>query len=148
MRTWDRLQALFRREQLDRELDDEIRSHIELATEDYVRRGFPAAEARRQARLKFGAIEASKDAHRDSRGIASLDALFYDLRFAIKSLKHDRSFTAAAVIVIARHAGHIHARSVDLRPGDTSLFVHGEVLDALKQIVQERAVVRAIEAAR
>jgi putative ABC transport system permease protein len=105
VRTWDRIRALLRREQLDRELDDEIRAHIELATEDYVRRGFPPAEARRQARLKFGAIEASKDAHRDSRGIAWLDALFYDLRFAIKSLKHDRSFTAAAVIVLALAIG-------------------------------------------
>jgi putative ABC transport system permease protein len=105
VRTWDRIRALFRREQLDRELDEEIRLHIELATEDYIRRGLPPADARRRARLKFGSIEASKEAHRDTRGIAWLDGLFYDFRFAIKSLKHDRSFTAAAVIVLALAIG-------------------------------------------
>lgn len=100
MRTWRRLRALFRREQLDRELDDEIRSHIELATDDYMARGMSETEARRQARMKFGAIEASKDAHRDSRGIVWLESLLYDLRFALRALIRERAFAATAVLML------------------------------------------------
>ena len=60
MSAWNRLRALFLRDRLDRDLDDEIRLHMELAIEDYMRRGCSPAEARRMARLKFGAIDASK----------------------------------------------------------------------------------------
>ena len=63
---WTRFLSVFKKRDLDREFDDEARSHIALATEDYVQRGMPLAEAQRLAQVKFGAIEASKDAHRDS----------------------------------------------------------------------------------
>lgn len=105
MRTWHRLQALFRRGPLDRELDEEIRSHIELATEDFIQRGLMPAEALRQARVKFGAIEASKDVHRDARGIAWLDGLVYDLRFAFRALLRERLFTATAILMLALALG-------------------------------------------
>ena len=70
-----RLVSLFRREALDREFDEEAQLHLDLAVEDYVRRGTPEAEARRLARVKFGAVEASKDACRDSRGLPWLEGL-------------------------------------------------------------------------
>src|SRR5690348_9301624 len=105
MRIHHRLRALFLRKQLDRELDEEIRSHFEFATEDYVRRGLPPAEARRRARMKFGATEASKDAHRDARGIASLDALLYDLRFALRALQRERFFIGTAILMLALAIG-------------------------------------------
>ncbi len=101
MSAWKRLRALFLRGQLDRDLDDEIRSHMELAIEDYMRRGYPPAEARRMARLKFGAIEASKDAHRDARGMVWLEGLFHDLRFAVRGLARDRGFTLTSIMMLA-----------------------------------------------
>src|SRR5882724_11741430 len=88
-----RLLSLFRREALDHDFDEEAQLHLDLAVEDYVRRGMPEAEARRLARVKFGAVEASKDAHRDSRGLAWLDGISYDLRFALRGLRRDRGFT-------------------------------------------------------
>lgn len=100
MNAWKRLGAVFRRGQLDREFEDEIRSHIDLATEDYLQRGLPLGEARRHARLKFGAIEASKDLHRDARGIVWLDGLWCDFRFALRSLGRDRSFAATAAVML------------------------------------------------
>jgi putative ABC transport system permease protein len=100
-----RLIALFRREALDREFDEEARSHLDLAVEDYMRRGTPEAEARRLARIKFGAVEASKDAHRDSRGLAWLDGIFTDLRFALRGLRRDRAFAVTAVTVLALAIG-------------------------------------------
>jgi putative ABC transport system permease protein len=105
MSAWNRLLTLFRREQLDHELDTEIRSHIELATDDYIQRGMPYADAQRQARLRFGAVEASKDAHRDARGLAWLEGLAYDLRFAIRGLARDRGFTLTAITTLALAIG-------------------------------------------
>src|ERR1700722_3945298 len=99
--TWARAISMFRKRKLDREFDEELRSHIELATEDYIRRGMPPADARRLARVKFGSIEASKDAHRDSRGIAWLEALFYDLQFAMRALIRERAFAATAILMLA-----------------------------------------------
>lgn len=101
MRAWKRLQALFAREQLDHEFDEEARSHVELATNDYVQRGMPEAEARRLARVKFGAMEASKDAHRDSRGVVWLDALVYDIRFAMRALRREPAFAATTILLLA-----------------------------------------------
>lgn len=74
---------------------------VELATEDYLGRGYSPAEARRQALLKFGAVEAAKDAHRDSRGLAWLEGLFYDLRHAVRALARDRSFTLTSIVMLA-----------------------------------------------
>src|ERR1700676_3295967 len=98
---WARFLCLFKARDLDREFDDEARSHLALATEDYVQRGMPLAEAQRLARVKFGAIAASKDAHRDSRGLPWLEGLFYDLRFALRGLLRDRSFALTAIAMLA-----------------------------------------------
>lgn len=80
---------------------EEFRSRLDLAVEDYVERGYPPEEARRVARVKFGSIEASKDTHRDTRGLAWLEGLFYDFRFALRSLMRDRMFTVTAIMMLA-----------------------------------------------
>jgi putative ABC transport system permease protein len=100
-----RLLSLFLKRDLDREFDAEARSHIAFAIEDYVQRGIPLAEAQRLARVSFGSIEASKDAHRDSRGLPWLEGIFYDLRFALRGLKRDRAFTLAAIAMLALAIG-------------------------------------------
>ena len=105
MQTWARFVAVFKKRGLDEEFDDEVRSHIALATEDYVQRGVPPAEAQRLARTRFGAIEASRDAHRDSRGLPWLEGLFYDLRFALRGLRRDGAFTLAAIAMLALAIG-------------------------------------------
>jgi putative ABC transport system permease protein len=97
--------SLFRRTALDREFDEEARSHLDLAAEDFVRRGMSEADARRLARMKFGAVEASKDAHRDSRGLPWLEGLVYDLRFALRGLRRDRAFTVTAITMLTMAIG-------------------------------------------
>ncbi len=87
--------------ELDREFDEEARTHIDLATVDYIQRGIPEAEARRMARVKFGAIEASKDARRDSRGFAWLDGLVGDLRCSTRALARDPGFSLTVVVILA-----------------------------------------------
>jgi putative ABC transport system permease protein len=103
--SWARFLSVFKKRGLDREFDDEALSHLALAIEDYVERGMPLSDAQRLARVKFGAIEASKDAHRDSRGLPWLESLFYDLRFALRGLQRDRAFTLAAIAMLALALG-------------------------------------------
>jgi hypothetical protein len=97
--------SAFRRESLDREFDEEAQLHLDLAVDDFVRRGTSEAEARRLARMRFGAVDAAKDAHRASRGLAWLDGLFFDLRSALRSLRRDRAFTLTAVTILALAIG-------------------------------------------
>ncbi len=97
--------SIFKKGDLDEEFDVEARSHIALATEDYAKRGMPLDEAERRARVEFGAIEASKDAHRDSRGLPWLEGLFHDLRFALRRLRRDRAFTLTAIVTLALAIG-------------------------------------------
>ncbi len=105
MKLWKRMRALFARERMDREFDEEIRSHIDLATDDYVQRGYSTDEARRLARVKFGAVESAKDAHRDSRGFAWMEELRYNLRFAVRGIIRDRLFAFATVTILALAIG-------------------------------------------
>jgi predicted permease len=105
MTAWNRLCALLQRKQLDGEFDREAESHLDLATEDYIRCGYPATEARRLARVKFGAIEAAKDAHRDSRGIAWIESIFGDLRYALRGLWRDRAYATTAILLLSLAIG-------------------------------------------
>ena len=60
--------SLFRKQRLDGDLDAELASHLDLAAEEHRHKGVPAEEARRQATLRLGGIEQSKEEHRDARG--------------------------------------------------------------------------------
>lgn len=99
-RVWQRCVSLFRKRALDADFDEEARTHIALATDDYVQRGVPRSEAQRLARLKFGSLTAAKDAHRDSRGLAWLDGVLFDLRMALRTLRRDRGYTTTALVML------------------------------------------------
>ena len=64
-----RLSALFRRRHLEDDLDEELRSHLEMAIELNLRKGMPPAEARREALRSFGGVEQTKERYRDQRGL-------------------------------------------------------------------------------
>ena len=70
-----RLRNLFRREKLERELGDELASHLAMHIEDNVRAGMSPEEARRAALLKLGGIEQMKESYRERRGLPQLEAL-------------------------------------------------------------------------
>ncbi|MEO8451283.1 MAG: ABC transporter permease [Gemmatimonadota bacterium] len=101
-----RFRALRHRDRLERELDDEVRTHVEMETEDIVRtRGLPPVEARRQALIAFGGVEHFKEAHRDARGTRWIEELGQDLRYAVRSLLNAPSFSASATLVLALGIG-------------------------------------------
>jgi len=104
-RALSRLFSFFRKPHLDAELDDEIAAHLEMAIEENLRLGLSPLEARRQALVRFGAMDLVKDQHRESRGIMKLDVLLLDLKYTIRSLRHDRGFTLVAVLILALGIG-------------------------------------------
>jgi predicted permease len=96
-----RLRALFARSQVEREMDDELRLHFELQARDHQQRGLDPNQAQRAAVHSFGGVDHVKEAYRDARGVRPLENLMQDIRYAIRSLIRQRTFTAAAVLTFA-----------------------------------------------
>jgi predicted permease len=89
----------------DRELAQEIESHLQLHIDDNQRLGLTAAEARRRALLTFGGIEAAKEAYRDRRGVPAVETLVRDVRYGLRLLRRSPGFAAVAVVSLALGIG-------------------------------------------
>lgn len=93
------------RSRVEREMQEELAFHIESRTDDLIQRGLPFEEARRRARLEFGAIEAYKDECREARGLRLLDDLRADLVYTSRTLRRSPGFGVIAVASIALGVG-------------------------------------------
>ena len=100
-----RLVAPFRRRRLEGLLDDELRFHIEMETEENIRRGMSAEDAHYAARRSFGGLDQTREAWRDRRFLPRVEAWVRDLRQGARMLARSPMFTAFAVVSLALGIG-------------------------------------------
>ena len=100
----------------------EIEAHIALQTDENIRAGLSAEEARREAVWKFGPVEAVKESYREQRGLPFIETLIQDTRYALRRLRRAPAFTIATILTLALGIG-----------ATTSIFtlVHAVLLKSL-----------------
>ena len=124
------LNALLARSTFERNLDDEIRFHLEMRTRELIAAGFSPREAARRARLEFGNPEATHDQSREAFGLRLFDEICGDLRFTLRNLRKDAWLSTVVVLTLtlaiaaaAGVFGFMEATMIRARNADPSSFV-------------------------
>lgn len=109
-RSWRKLRAVLRRRELEQDMHEEMRAHLEMEAEDRMRRhGLAAAEAHRQARIAFGGVERFKAEGRDVRGFRPLEDALRDMRYALRTLTKSPAFSVVSVVTLGLGIGAVTA---------------------------------------
>src|SRR5687767_14629916 len=105
MSWFSRFVNVLRHARLDRDLDDEIRFHLEARTEELTRAGMSAEEAKRRARRQFGNTLVLRESSRDIKLLPRLDSVLRDVGFGLRLCRRDKSVTAAAIVSLSLAIG-------------------------------------------
>ena len=134
-----RLRSLFLKQRLEQELDDEIRSHLEMQIEENLRQGMSAEEARYAALRKFGGVDQVKEVYRERRSLPGVETFIRDLGYGLRMLRRSPGITAVAILSLALGIG-----------ANTALFsvVDAVLLKALPVEAPEQLIIFEWQASR
>src|SRR5438132_555976 len=99
------LRELFRKEQVEREMDEELRGYLDAAVNEKLRRGMSRDEALRAARIEMGGTESVKEQIRAASGESVIESLWQDLKFGLRLLRFSPVFAGAAILSLALGIG-------------------------------------------
>jgi hypothetical protein len=99
------LRALLTKGRVERDLDDELRGYLDTSIGQKIAVGMSPEEATRAARVEMGSLDAVKDYTRDAGWESALDTMSRDVRYALRTLRKSRAFSAVAIVTLALGIG-------------------------------------------
>jgi predicted permease len=100
-----RIGALLSGGKLDADFQEELDEHLQLLIDEFRSQGFSEAEARRKAQMKLGGVTATRELHRETRGLPRLESLFQDISYALRSFRREPGYFAIAVLIMGLGIG-------------------------------------------
>ena len=133
--------SLFRKDELEQDLDEELRSYVDLLTEEKIRAGKASEEARKSALAEFGKIGGVKENVRERRLGVSIETFLQDIRYAFRCLRKNTGFAAVAILILAIGIGASTALFTTIH----SVLIRSIPYDSPENLVVGRKAIRGVQ---